>query len=41
VAASFADQVLFLVDGRIVSTLHMPTPEQVAGQLAGLRPVAR
>jgi putative ABC transport system ATP-binding protein len=41
VAASFADQVLFLVDGRIVSTLHMPTAEQVAGQLAGLRPVAR
>ncbi len=40
VAASFADQVVFLVDGRIVSTLHAPTPERIAGQLAELRPVA-
>jgi putative ABC transport system ATP-binding protein len=33
VAASFADEVLFLVDGRIVDRLATPTPQSVADQL--------
>jgi putative ABC transport system ATP-binding protein len=37
VAAAHADQVLFLVDGRIVSTLANPTVEAVATQLIGLK----
>ena len=36
VAAAHADQVLFLVDGRIVSRLHRPTVETVATQLIGI-----
>lgn len=36
VAASYADQVLFLVDGQIVSQVDSPTVEAVAGQLAQL-----
>ncbi|HEX6352604.1 ABC transporter ATP-binding protein [Actinophytocola sp.] len=36
VAASYADNVLFLVDGQIVSRLAEPTPEAVAAALAGL-----
>ena len=28
-AASFADRVVFLVDGRIVDELHDPTPDAV------------
>ena len=36
VAASFADQVVFLVDGRIVSETARPTAETVAAELARL-----
>jgi putative ABC transport system ATP-binding protein len=36
VAASYADLVLFLLDGRIVSRMPGPTPEAVAGAMAGL-----
>ncbi len=36
VAASYADQVLFLVDGRLVARLPSPTTAAVAGQLARL-----
>ncbi|ALG12103.1 ABC transporter ATP-binding protein [Kibdelosporangium phytohabitans] len=36
VAASYADEVLFLVDGQIVSRLTAPTVEGVAGRLARL-----
>ncbi|GAA1722007.1 ABC transporter ATP-binding protein [Kribbella yunnanensis] len=36
VAASYADRVLFLVDGRIVSESTHPTPETVAAELAHL-----
>jgi putative ABC transport system ATP-binding protein len=37
VAAAHADEVLFLVDGRIVSRLARPTAETVATQLIGLK----
>ena len=36
VAASYADQVVFLVDGRIVGRMTHPTVEAVANQLANL-----
>jgi putative ABC transport system ATP-binding protein len=36
VAASYADRVVFLVDGRIVSETVHPTAEAVAGELAQL-----
>ena len=36
VAASYADRVVFLVDGRIVSETTRPTAESVAAQLAQL-----
>jgi putative ABC transport system ATP-binding protein len=36
VAAAYADNVLFLVDGRIVAQLGTPTVEAVAGQLVRL-----
>ncbi len=36
VAASYADQVVFLVDGRIVGRMTHPTVEAVATQLANL-----
>ena len=37
VAAAHADEVLFLVDGRIVTRLARPTAETVATQLIGLK----
>jgi putative ABC transport system ATP-binding protein len=40
VAASYADNVLFLVDGRIVERVTAPTAEAVAGQLAALSALA-
>jgi putative ABC transport system ATP-binding protein len=36
VAASYADQVVFLVDGRVVGRMTHPTVEAVASQLANL-----
>ena len=36
VAASYADRVVFLVDGRIVSETAHPTAETVAAELAQL-----
>ncbi|MEN3535205.1 ABC transporter ATP-binding protein [Microbispora sp. ZYX-F-249] len=36
VAAAYADQVLFLVDGEIVDVMDAPTPERVAGSLTGM-----
>jgi putative ABC transport system ATP-binding protein len=36
VAASYADEVVFLVDGRIVGRMTSPTVEAVAAQLANL-----
>jgi putative ABC transport system ATP-binding protein len=36
VAASVADEVLFLADGRIAGSLEAPTPELVAARIAGL-----
>ncbi len=36
VAASYADRVVFLVDGRIVSETERPTPESIAAELAQL-----
>lgn len=41
VAASYADHVLFLVDGRIVSQLAAPAVEDVAGKLAELGALAK
>ncbi|MFW6074621.1 MAG: ABC transporter ATP-binding protein [Chloroflexota bacterium] len=35
-AATYADRVLFLMDGAIVDELRSPTPEQVAERMAGL-----
>jgi putative ABC transport system ATP-binding protein len=40
VAASYADDVLFLVDGRIVERVSAPTAEAVAGRLAALSALA-
>ncbi len=36
VAASFADRVYFLVDGRVAGRMERPTAEAVAGQMAHL-----
>ncbi|MFF4403954.1 ABC transporter ATP-binding protein [Streptomyces sp. NPDC001262] len=36
VAASYADAVLLLVDGRIIEVLHSPTAEAVAGRMTRL-----
>jgi len=36
VAASFADAVLLLADGRVIDVLHRPSAETVATRLAGL-----
>ncbi|MFB4279105.1 ABC transporter ATP-binding protein [Nonomuraea sp. MTCD27] len=36
VAASYADTVLFLADGRIVDAMTGPTAEKVAGRMTGL-----
>jgi putative ABC transport system ATP-binding protein len=36
VAASYADQVVFLVDGRIIGRMAKPTPETVAAQMTHL-----
>ena len=36
VAASFADSVVFIVDGRVSGELTAPTPEQVADVLSRL-----
>ena len=36
VAASYADSVLFLADGRIVDQLHRPTAEAVAERMTAL-----
>ncbi|HEU5030084.1 MAG TPA: ABC transporter ATP-binding protein [Spirillospora sp.] len=36
VAASFADEVLFLADGRIAGSLEAPTPELVAARITKL-----
>ncbi|MFC4114880.1 ABC transporter ATP-binding protein [Nonomuraea zeae] len=35
-AASYADTVLFLADGRIVDSMTAPTPEKVAERMTGL-----
>jgi putative ABC transport system ATP-binding protein len=34
-AASYADSVVFLSDGRVVATLDEPTPERVLDALKG------
>ncbi|MFJ8073911.1 ABC transporter ATP-binding protein [Streptomyces sp. NPDC096176] len=39
VAASFADRVVFLVDGRVGGKLAAPAAEQIAARLAGLEAV--
>ncbi|MGW4058291.1 ABC transporter ATP-binding protein [Amycolatopsis sp. NPDC004747] len=36
VAASYADRVLFLADGRVVDELRQPNPEEVARRMTGL-----
>jgi putative ABC transport system ATP-binding protein len=36
VAASYADRVVFLADGRLVGQLHKPTPEAVAERMTHL-----
>ncbi len=36
VAASYADRVLFLADGRLAGELHSPTPESVAERMTHL-----
>ena len=35
-AASYADRVVFLADGRVVGELHDPTPQAVAERMAHL-----
>ncbi|MEU6313051.1 ABC transporter ATP-binding protein [Streptomyces sp. NPDC047014] len=40
VAASYADRVVFLTDGRIAGSLEAPTPEQVAARMTSLEAVA-
>jgi putative ABC transport system ATP-binding protein len=40
VAASYADRVLFLADGRVVDQLDAPTPERVLDRLKSLGPTA-
>ncbi len=39
VAASYADTVLFLADGRVVDRLADPDPQTVAGRMAALEEV--
>ncbi|MDQ1680483.1 MAG: putative transport system ATP-binding protein [Frankiaceae bacterium] len=39
-AASYADRVLFLADGRIVDSLDAPTPSSVLEKMATVEPVA-
>ena len=41
VAASYADRVVYLVDGRVAGAMDSPTVEAVAGQLAHLEDLAR
>jgi putative ABC transport system ATP-binding protein len=41
VAASYADKVVFLVDGRVAGTMAQPTAEAVAGQMAHLDELVR
>ena len=36
VAASYADRVIFLADGKIVDELHGPTPESVLDRMKSL-----
>jgi putative ABC transport system ATP-binding protein len=36
VAASYADRVVFLADGRVADELHGPTPQTVATRMTGL-----
>ena len=36
VAASYADRVVFLADGRIVDELHQPTPDSVLDRMKSL-----
>jgi len=36
VAASYADRVVFLADGRLVDELVAPTPQSVAERMTGL-----
>jgi putative ABC transport system ATP-binding protein len=36
VAASYADRVVFLRDGRLVDELQQPTPESITGSLLKL-----
>jgi putative ABC transport system ATP-binding protein len=38
VAASYADRVVFLADGRIVDELHAPTAEAVLERMGRLTP---
>jgi putative ABC transport system ATP-binding protein len=40
-AASYADRVLFLADGRIVDELHEPTSELVLERMKGFEPAGR
>jgi putative ABC transport system ATP-binding protein len=40
VAASYADRVLFLADGRVVDQLDAPNPERVLDRLKSFGPVA-
>jgi putative ABC transport system ATP-binding protein len=36
VAASYADSVVFLADGRLAGEMHRPTPERIAAQMTHL-----
>ncbi|MFD4368305.1 ABC transporter ATP-binding protein [Rhodococcus sp. NPDC058521] len=40
VAASYADRILFLADGRLVNEMHRATPEQIASYMLGMEQVA-
>jgi putative ABC transport system ATP-binding protein len=37
-AASYADRIVFLADGRVVGELLDPTPAEILGRMAGLEP---
>ena len=37
-AASYADRIVFLADGRVVGDLLDPTPAEILGRMAGLEP---